>query len=84
MKQYLCHKRVKAAQITDVIEDGEIVTILTDDGQKLVTAVDEGIIHRYSPKAGDYLVEYEPDGYRSISPKAAFEDGYELVTEAQS
>lgn len=80
MKQYVCHKRVKAAQIAEVIQDGEMVTIVTDDDQKIVTPVGEGIIHRYQPVAGDYLVEYELDGYRSISPKAAFEEGYHEFT----
>ncbi len=35
---------------------------------------------RCSPEArrspGDYLVEYEGDGYRAFSPGKAFEDGY--------
>jgi hypothetical protein len=32
------------------------------------------------PLPGDYLVIYE-DGYRSISPAKAFEDGYTRIAE---
>lgn len=41
---------------------------------------DPALFARYSPVAGDYLVRYE-DGYLSISPKKAFEDGYRLLAE---
>lgn len=80
MKTYQCHKRVMAAQITDVRspeEDGS-VDIEIDGFWMLLPPK---MVARHIPVAGDYLVEYE-DGYRSISPKTAFEDGYrEVVVE---
>jgi hypothetical protein len=65
MKQYQCHKRVKAAQITGV-EMGPVLPALGSYGVTKITAGD--------------LVEYE-DGYRSISSKAAFEEGYSEIEE---
>lgn len=77
MRSFQCHKRVKAAQIIGILPDMDAgtMTITCDDGLELVETLGKGIIARYEPLPGDYLVEYE-DGYRSISPKKAFEDGY--------
>lgn len=73
MRDFTCHKRVKAARITEISEasDGKTVYRLDDED---VSAPHPGTT-TYRPVVGDYFVDYE-DGYRSISPKAAFEAGY--------
>lgn len=84
MKQYVCHKRVKAAKIVATVgfspvDQPEPLThtkLELDDGQEIYAEIGNGILARYTPVVGDYLVEYEPDGYRSISPAKAFEEGY--------
>lgn len=88
MKEYVSHKRVKAAQITGIIgtafpNRGFVVHSLhLDDRVEPMRFADNSVeqlmFARYVPRIGDYLVEYE-DGYRSISPKAAFEGGYTAV-----
>lgn len=78
MKEYISHKKVLAAKITNfevVTSDGHC-QVVTDDGAS--EQYDKKIYTRYEPVAGDYLVEYE-DGYKAFSPKEAFESGYELV-----
>lgn len=87
MQTYQCHKRVKAAQITEVIMN----TVPSTLGGYGVTRIAAGeftvngdaatkMSVRYVPKLDDYLVEYD-DGHLSVSPKKAFEDGYTLVEE---
>lgn len=74
MKAYQCHKRVKAAQINDCHPQA-------DGSYKLGLDTGEEVLQespRYRPVIGDYLVEYE-DGYRSVSPRKAFEDGYSPI-----
>lgn len=80
MKLYQSYKRVKAAKITDVspVDALKHVTLVLDDGEKF--HADGPMYMRYFPKIGDYLVEYE-DGYRSISPQSAFENGYTPLDE---
>lgn len=82
MKTYKSHKIVQAAKITSTEDVG------TEGRRSLLLNLDDGDDHecnaamlvRYTPKAGDYLVKYG-DGYLSISPKAAFEEGYVEFTE---
>ena len=79
MREYHSHKKVKAAQIVEALSDradGVCTGFLLDDKQ-VITAEEMAKLHRpdYTPSTGDYLVEYE-DGYRSVSPQKAFEDGY--------
>jgi len=84
MKVYQSHKKVKATQIIEAEHywaerspNGRRgITITRDDG--MVEELRDAMIARYIPVVGDYLVEYE-DGYRSISPKKAFEEGYSLA-----
>lgn len=74
-KQYRSHKIVKAAPIVSIgpktSEDTRTVLIL-EGGEPFVPNVAE-MADRAS--IGDYAVEYE-DGFRSVSPKAAFTGGY--------
>ena len=77
MPRYRCHKEVHALKIGEglvVNSDGSTTLPILDDGFAPVT-VEPGVVSRYVPMPGDYLVVYE-DGYRSISPAKAFEDGY--------
>lgn len=77
--EYRSHKIVKAAQITGVCPkaDGETTPVLLVDGEEFSPN-----IAQMAEKAsvGDYAVIYE-DGYRSVSPKAAFEGGYTAITQ---
>jgi hypothetical protein len=78
LPQYQCHKKVRALQI-EVIE-----TIEGNNDEYRLHFVDHGydplirsgmMFSRYMPLPGDFLVVYD-DGYESISPKKAFEEGY--------
>lgn len=75
MPRYQSHKRVWALQIASI--EGRRLTFV----EKGFAPVDcpEDMFSRYKPKTGDYLVEYEGDGYRSFSPKEAFEGGYTRI-----
>jgi len=84
MRVYQCHKLVEAAPIIEVgsefhAEDHDFINITVEGGD--VHALPVEAVARYLPVAGDYLVKYRPDGYLSISPKAAFEAGYSLAEE---
>lgn len=78
MKEYVCHKRVKAAVIVDTLMDCWSLVLRGADGEEFVSGEQPSLFARYTPVPGDYLVEYA-GGYRSISPKAAFESGYTEV-----
>lgn len=77
------HKIVRAAKILTVVQNvgspGAIEVVNLDNSTEIVPAPD-GFFSRGIPSMGDYLVEYEPDGYLSWSPKDKFEDGYINVT----
>ena len=71
LQAYISHKRVMAAKIISV--SGNRLTF--ENGA--TEAFDVKLFHRYTPVAGDYLIIYpDSDGYQSISPRQAFEDGY--------
>jgi hypothetical protein len=77
---YECHKKVRAAKITDVrYQDPEqsVLTLDPGDGSKIEIWVRNGFIAKHNPQAGGYYVMYE-DGYVSYSPAKAFEEGYSL------
>lgn len=86
---YRCHKRVQAVKIKEVslhdptgsnppvkFAGGFIFHDLPAPGP---IPFDAAFWEKHKPKAGDYLVIYE-DGYQSISPAKAFEEGYTLET----
>lgn len=75
MPRYVSHKKVWALQISRVI-DGKLRFL--DPGYRDID-VEPGLFARYTPVRGDYYIVY-PDGYKSISPQKAFEDGYVLET----
>jgi hypothetical protein len=76
MPRYKSHKSVRALEIADVT--GWQLTF-KDEGHP-PRVVQPTLFARYTPIAGDFLVQYE-DGYLSISPRQAFVDGY--TAEAQ-
>ena len=84
---YRSHKRVQAVKIKEVslhdptgsnppveFAGGFIIHDLPTPGP---ISFDADFWNKHKPKAGDYLVIYA-DGYRSISPSKAFEEGYTL------
>jgi hypothetical protein len=84
--RYECHKKVWALKIHS------ISTMDPDDNSRLVyfqgtcfppILCPGAMFARYIPVEGDYLVVYE-DGYKSFSPKQAFEEGYTLLPTYQS
>lgn len=74
-KQYISHKIVQAAPIVSVgakSSDGTN-TILGLGGNEVFSPNEQVMADK--AKVGDYAVIYA-DGYKSVSPKAAFEEGY--------
>ena len=72
---YVSHKVVQAVQITQVKEGSTGGALLgLADGFAPYVAV-PSMTERYMPVPGDYLMLYS-DGYVSISPKKAFDEGY--------
>jgi hypothetical protein len=75
---YNCHKKVRAAKITEIESHesdgtGSRTMIFGDvGGNQFLT--DEWK-DRHNPEVGGYYVVYE-DGYTSFSPAEAFEGGY--------
>jgi len=76
---YECHKKVYAHKIAGVKVE--------PDGSRLITPAEPGfsqirVLRKFAidhdVKPGSYLVYYE-DGYVSISPAKAFENGYTLI-----
>lgn len=80
MLRYQCHKQVCALKIGDIIKvhaDGTATLEICDPGFPFVV-VGKDVISRYMPLPGDYYVVYD-DGYQSISPAKAFEEGYTRI-----
>ena len=75
MPRYRSHKKVWALQIADVTG----ATLSFVEAGYAPRAVDPAMFVRYTPTAGDYFVVYA-GGYESISPRAAFEEGYTRET----
>lgn len=81
MPQYLCHKKVWALKITAVdpiAETGGAKLTVEPADRYAPIEVDQDYVAKHAPFAGGYYVVYE-DGYKSFSPAAAFEAGYELI-----
>jgi len=71
MPRYQSHKKVWALKIASV--NGHRLTFADEGYAPLL--VDAPMFARYTPVPGDYYVVYD-DGYKSISPAKAFEEGY--------
>ena len=82
MPQYRCYKTVRALRIAQarMILD-EVRLDFADKGFDSEPAfVPKIVVARYFPRPGDYYVVYA-DGYQSISPAAAFEEGYSRLSD---
>lgn len=66
---------VKSFRVYDSDGNGEVV--LEDGSSVDVTA---GMLARYAPKQGDYIVTQE-DGYVYVNPKDVFERKYSAIVE---
>ena len=86
LPQWRSHKIVRAAQIRAVYPDApanpptiDSWTIYLDGGPPPAGfpafQVEAKTFARYVPQPGDYFVVYD-DGYESVSPRKAFEEGY--------
>jgi hypothetical protein len=76
LPEYRSHKVVRAAKIVKMLEgDRMLLDVRAGPNLWVHATPTPSLFSRYRPKPGDYYVVYE-DGYVSISPKAAFEEGY--------
>jgi len=73
---YVSTKRVLAGRITEVVPYGCYVEGV--DGASVLREFPPNMTARYTPAPGDWWIVY-PDGYQSLSPAAAFEDGYLIL-----
>lgn len=74
MPKYRSHKEVWALRIASV--DGRTLHF-SDEGYAPIET-EPGFFSRYMPVEGSYYVVYS-DGYASLSPAKAFEEGYERI-----
>ena len=70
-------KQVSAGEITEVVAAGCYVK--DADGTATLREYMPAMIARYTPIAGDFWIVYDGDGYQSISPRAQFLEGYQLL-----
>lgn len=81
LPKYRSHKIVSAAKILEVVTSDTgahmlVLEVPREGGTRGVACpVKADLFARYTPEKGDYYVVYE-DGYNSISPAKAFEEGY--------
>ena len=81
MPAYLCHKRVHALKIREVIRQNDGSCVLAfEDSLFFPRHMARDWMIKNNPKGGGYLVRYA-DGYESWSPAGPFEDGYTRVAE---
>jgi hypothetical protein len=79
MPRYQSHKEVRALKIASVSTASLGKVKLTfADTYFAAHEVDANMVERYMPSEGDYFVVYA-DGYQSISPVKAFEEGYTKI-----
>lgn len=76
LPKYLCHKEVRAVKIARIehLGYGKYELIPAEAGYEPIK-VDAKWIDRFGPTPGSYYVLYQ-DGYSSVSPAKAFEEGY--------
>lgn len=80
MPRYRSHKTVHALKIAAIGgKPPHVMTLSFAEPGYAQIAVDPKMFARYTPAPGDYYVVYD-DGYVSISPAKAFEEGYTLIT----
>ena len=79
MPKYECHKKVWALKIAGIVADqhGGVYFQPAEEGYDKVPMSPE-YVAKHKPEVGGYYVVYN-DGYKSYSPSAAFESGYERI-----
>jgi hypothetical protein len=81
MQRYRSHKIVEAGVITGLLHDAALpldeVYVLIDGDERCLVKTDW--VEYHHPQPGMILVRYAPDGYLSVSPAQAFEDGYTRI-----
>lgn len=75
---FLGKKVVQAAEISAVAINDPAAPTVTCKGVIDQQPVPQGMFSRYTPVEGDFYVIYA-DGYRSISPRSAFLEGYDPI-----
>jgi hypothetical protein len=78
MPRYVSHKTVHALEIANLTHhpDGSTTMSFMDEGYAgLTVPASSDLFARYKPRGGDFYVVYA-DGYKSLSPRKAFLDGY--------
>jgi hypothetical protein len=83
MPKYKCHKEVRALQIQKITlgydaEQNRYTLYFSEPGFAPIDIGEDWWEH-HKPVAGGYYVVYN-DGYKSFSPKEAFEEGYTRIT----
>lgn len=76
LPRFECHKVVNAGAIRDIKVVQNEARIVMDNSLSL--PVSPEFMKKHEPKIGNYLVIYK-DGYVSVSPEEAFNDGYSIV-----
>lgn len=82
MPRYVSHKKVWALEIATInrMTPGKVVLSFRDKGYAPMTLnEDHPLFARYAPIQGDFYVVYA-DGYKSLSPRKAFVEGYTRET----
>lgn len=78
LPKYLCHKEVRALKIKELVYmGGQYHLSFEEDGYPSIVVTKQWV-DKFGPKKGMYYVVYN-DGYTSVSPAKAFEEGYTLV-----
>lgn len=79
LPRYVCHKEVQALKIQSVrhMHDGRYQLHFAELGYEAIDVTSEWV-DKHGPKPGSYYVVYK-DGYASVSPARAFEEGYTAV-----
>ena len=75
LPRYRSHKEIWALEIASVKINADGSATLDFVEPFAAHTVASKVVHRYMPITGDRFIVYE-DGYTSISPRAAFENGY--------
>ncbi len=75
--RYVCHKVVQAAPIYEILDAGGALRILVKPygDHRVESFAPTNIDMMRHAEVGGYAIIYD-DGYRSISPQAAFDQGY--------
>lgn len=78
MPRYRSHKTVHALEIwkVDFVSPKSIIHF--NDGSYEPVEAEPSMFARYVPVEGDFYVVY-PDGYKAISPRKAFLEGYDKL-----